>query len=256
MASVEQTEAVAQNGGAPDGIPVENPATGAIIATVPKLSAEQVAEMAARGRAAQPGWEALGFEGRGEILLRAQKWVMDNAERVIETIVSETGKTYEDAQLAEIAYAGSAFGFWAKNAPEYLADEKLRTSSVFVKGKKLVIRYAPVGLVGVIGPWNFPLTNSFGDCIPALAAGNAVILKPSEVTPLTSLLMERGAARVRSPRERLPGRHRGRRDGRGARSTRSTSSCSRARRRPGRRCSPARRRRSPRCSSSSAARTR
>jgi acyl-CoA reductase-like NAD-dependent aldehyde dehydrogenase len=55
--------------------------------------------------------------------------------------------------------------------------------------QKLVVRYQPLGLIGVIGPWNYPLTNSFGDCIPALAAGNAVILKPSEVTPLTSLLM-------------------------------------------------------------------
>ena len=53
--------------------------------------------MAARGRAAQPEWEAFGFEGRGRVLLRAQKWLMDNAEQVIETIVSETGKTYEDA---------------------------------------------------------------------------------------------------------------------------------------------------------------
>ena len=56
-------------------------------------------------------------------------------------------------------------------------------------GKKLIIRYAPVGLVGVIGPWNYPIANSFGDCIPALMAGNSVILKPSEVTPLSSLLM-------------------------------------------------------------------
>ena len=56
-------------------------------------------------------------------------------------------------------------------------------------GRKLVVRYRPLGVIGVIGPWNYPLTNSFGDCIPALAAGNAVILKPSEVTPLTSLLM-------------------------------------------------------------------
>ena len=51
------------------------------------------------------------------------------------------------------------------------------------------MRYEPVGVVGVIGPWNFPLVNSFGDCIPALMAGNSVILKPSEVTPLSSLLM-------------------------------------------------------------------
>ena len=52
-----------------------------------------------------------------------------------------------------------------------------------------MVRYAPLGVVGVIGPWNYPLNNSFGDCIPALAAGNAVVLKPSEITPLTSLLM-------------------------------------------------------------------
>ena len=64
---------------------------------MPDVSAEQVAELARRARAAQPAWEALGFEGRGRILRRAQKWVVDNAERVVETIVSETGKAYEDA---------------------------------------------------------------------------------------------------------------------------------------------------------------
>jgi acyl-CoA reductase-like NAD-dependent aldehyde dehydrogenase len=111
---------------------------------------------------------------------------------VIETIISETGKTFEDASLAEISYAGNAFGFWAKNAPEYLADERVKSGQLLVKGKKLVLRYRPLGLIGVIGPWNYPLTNSFGDCIPALAAGNCVILKPSEVTPLTSLLMAEG----------------------------------------------------------------
>ncbi len=173
-------------------IPVENPATGEIITTVPDLDAAAVAELARRGRLAQPTWEAYGFEGRGRVLRRMQKWVMDNSERIISTIVSETGKTYEDAQLAEISYGGAAFGFWAKHAGEYLADERVRSSSVLVKGKKLILRYRPLGLVGVIGPWNYPLTNSFGDCIPALAAGNAVILKPSEITPLTSLLLAEG----------------------------------------------------------------
>ena len=124
------------------------------------------------------------------MLRRAQKWVIDNADRIIETIVSETGKTREDAQLAEVGYAAHAFGFWAKKAPDYLADEKVHSSNPFVLGRKLVIRYRPVGVVGIIGPWNYPLTNSFGDAIPALAAGNSVVLKPSEVTPLTSLLMQ------------------------------------------------------------------
>ena len=148
--------------------------------------------MAARGRAAQPEWEAYGFEGRARVLLRAQKWVMDNAPRIVDTIVSETGKTYEDAELAEIGYAGNAFGFWAKNGAKYLEDDYVKSSQVLVKGKKLIHRYRPLGLIGVIGPWNYPLTNSFGDCIPALMAGNSVILKPSEVTPLTSMLIAEG----------------------------------------------------------------
>jgi acyl-CoA reductase-like NAD-dependent aldehyde dehydrogenase len=192
MASVEQQapEHAGVNGnGSAGSIPVENPATGEIIATVPDLDAAAVHELAERARRVQPGWEAIGFEARGRILKRAQKWLMDNQDRVIDTIMSETGKTYEDAQLAEISYGAHAFGFWAKNAPKYLADEKISSSQLFVKGKKLIVRWRPLGVIGVIGPWNYPLTNSFGDCIPALAAGNAVILKPSEITPLTSLLM-------------------------------------------------------------------
>ncbi len=170
-------------------IDVENPATGESIATVSVVAAEDVPSLVARGRAAQPGWEALGFDGRARVLRRAQKWIVDNSDRVCETIVSETGKAWEEALMAEIGYAAGAFGFWAKNAEDYLSDERVRSASPFIKGRKLIVRYAPLGVVGVIGPWNYPLTNSFGDCIPALAAGNSVVLKPSEVTPLTSLLM-------------------------------------------------------------------
>jgi acyl-CoA reductase-like NAD-dependent aldehyde dehydrogenase len=87
MASVEQVSipAAAENG---TGIPVENPATGEVIATVPTLGASQVKELVARARAAQPAWEALGFEERGKVFLRAQKWITDNAQQIIATIVS------------------------------------------------------------------------------------------------------------------------------------------------------------------------
>ena len=74
---------------------------------------------------------------------------------------------------------------------------------MLVKGKKLILRYRPLGLIGVIGPWNYPLTNSFGDCIPALMAGNSVILKPSEITPLTSLLMAEGLRECGLPEDVL-----------------------------------------------------
>jgi acyl-CoA reductase-like NAD-dependent aldehyde dehydrogenase len=169
---------------------VENPATGEVIRAVGLLGSEEVARMVERARAAKPGWEALGFEGRGRVLRRAQKWMVDNVERVIEVVVSESGKTYEDAQLADYGYTVAALGFWAKEARGYLADESVPSwNNPVVAGKRLIIRYAPIGVVGVIGPWNYPIANSFGDCIPALAAGNSVILKPSEVTPLSSLLM-------------------------------------------------------------------
>ena len=136
-------------GASANDVEVFNPATGKLIGTVPAMTPDQVTEAVARARKAQPAWEAAGFAERGRILRRAQKWTLDNAERIISTIVAENGKTYEDAQLAEVSYAASAFGFWAKNAPEFLADEKVKSASPFVLGRKLKVRYAPVGVVGI-----------------------------------------------------------------------------------------------------------
>jgi acyl-CoA reductase-like NAD-dependent aldehyde dehydrogenase len=202
MASVDQTVAAGetrQNGRGE--IPVENPATGEIIGRVPNASAQDVAEAVRRARAAQPIWEAMGFEGRARVFLRAQKWFVDNAQRVIDTVVAETGKTTDDAQLAEVGTSAAGLGFWAKHAPEYLADESVKSGSPFVIGRKLILRYVPFGVIGVIGPWNYPLANSFGDCLPALAAGNAVVLKPSEVTPLSSLLALEGMREAGIPED-------------------------------------------------------
>ena len=112
------------------------------------------------------------------------------------------------------------------------------------------------GVVGVIGPWNYPLTNSFGDCIPALAAGNAVMLKPSEVTPLTSLLMAEALRECGLP-DGVFQVATGRGETGAALSTRSTWSCSPARPRTGRKVAErAARTADPRSRSSWAARTR
>jgi acyl-CoA reductase-like NAD-dependent aldehyde dehydrogenase len=180
-------------------IPITNPASGETIATVPELGAEAVASLVDAARAAQPAWAEAGFARRGEVLLAARAWMVANGERIVRTIGAETGRPADETQFAELSYGLAALEFWAKMAPAYLADEELQSASPFVRGRRLVVRFAPLGVVGVIGPWNYPLNNSFGDCIPALAAGNAVVLKPSEVTPLTSLLMAEMLAEVGMP---------------------------------------------------------
>ena len=145
---------------------------------------------------------------------RAQRWMLDNAERVIGTVIEETGKTYEDAQadrprirgaVARVLGQARRGATWPTSASHYWGNPA-------VAGKKLpCCATSRCGVVGVIGPWNFPLVNGFGDCIPALMAGNSVILKPSEVTPLSSLLMAEMFAECGMPDGCLPGRDRRRR---------------------------------------------
>jgi acyl-CoA reductase-like NAD-dependent aldehyde dehydrogenase len=168
-------------------IVVRDPATGRVLRELPNLDAEAVAELVGGARAAQPAWEAAGFDARAAVFRAARRWLIANSDRMLDTICSETGKTRDDAQV-EVSVAAQSFGFWAKMAPKYLADEKLRSRSPLALGRRVKIRYSPVGVVGVIGPWNYPLVNAFCDAVPALMAGNAVILKPSEVTPLSALL--------------------------------------------------------------------
>src|SRR3954467_3350759 len=170
-------------------IPVENPATGEIIGHVPDMGAAEVKHMVDIARAAQPAWAEMGFEARAMVLYRARKWLVDNRERGARTIVGGTGKKHEDALVAQAPFIADSFGYWAKSAPKPLKDEKVKSHSPLMIGKKLIVRYQPRGVIGVIGPWNYPLTNCFGDGIAALAAGNAVIFKPSEITPYSTMLM-------------------------------------------------------------------
>jgi acyl-CoA reductase-like NAD-dependent aldehyde dehydrogenase len=174
------------------GRPIEAPATGATLARVPDVDADGVRALAAAARGAQPAWEALGFKGRGAVLRDFRAWLVRERRRVVETIAAETGKAHEDALAVEVMFVADALGFWARRAEGYLKPRHVRAHSPLMLGRRLSLAWDPAGLVGVIGPWNFPLLNNFGDAIPALMAGNVVILKPSEVTPLTSLLVAEG----------------------------------------------------------------
>ena len=168
-------------------IEVTNPASGEPVGAVPKLDAQQVAELVAKARSAQPAWQASGFGERARVFRRARQWLVENQERMAQTIISETGKTDEDAGL-ETTVAIESFAFWAKRSKGYLKDERVPSRTALLLGRKVIVRHEPLGVIGVIGPWNYPLVNAFCDCVPALMAGNSVVMKPSKETPLTALL--------------------------------------------------------------------
>ncbi|HEX8744894.1 MAG TPA: aldehyde dehydrogenase family protein [Thermoleophilaceae bacterium] len=202
MAVETQVSEATQNGhGNGRTFAVENPATGETIAHLPDLDAGQVKALVDRARAAQPDWAARSFDERARYMFRFRKWIVDNRERVARTVMDETGKTREDAFIADVFTTADALGFWAKKASVYLADERVRSTNPFVLGKKVVVRYRPFGVAGVIGPWNYPIANCFGDAIPALMAGCTVVMKPSEVTPLSSLLVEEGLREIGLPED-------------------------------------------------------
>ena len=165
-------------------IDVLNPATGGVVDAIEVASSERVAETVARVRANQSDWEALGLEGRYRWLGRLRDWIIDNIEQISDTLQAETGKVRGDIST-ELFYVTDLINFYGKNAAKYIADESVRPHSALVASKKLMIQYRPQPVVGVISPWNFPLAMALGDSVPALQAGAAVVIKPSEFTPLS-----------------------------------------------------------------------
>jgi len=183
---------------ATDIITVQNPATGRAVGSVPIDGPDVVAAKADLLRAAQPEWEAIGPRGRHKWLLMWQEWIFDNAGHITEVLMSETGKARVDASL-EAAVVADAIKYWAGHAEEFLADKRVSAHSPLYKVKKFTAVYRPLPLVGVITPWNFPLAMPGIDVPPALAAGCAVLLKPSEVTPLSAVEFVRGWSEVGAP---------------------------------------------------------
>jgi acyl-CoA reductase-like NAD-dependent aldehyde dehydrogenase len=171
--------------GAPptESFEVRNPATGEVIREVAVDSPERVREIVARVRANQAEWEALGNKGRHRWLARLRDWMIDNHDRITGTMQAETGKVRADAG-AESVYLCDLINYYGAKAEKMIGDEKARPHSLLMRSKKLVVQYRPFPVVGIISPWNFPLILSLGDAIPALQAGAAVVIKPSEFTPL------------------------------------------------------------------------
>ena len=144
---------------------------------------DAVSAMVARAREAQPAWQAIGVEARAEYLKRALAVLVESQDELIDTIVSESGKPRSEALMIDVFAAADSLSFLAKNAAKWLRAESVPTHGVLRVTKKVVLRYQPLGVVGVISPWNGPLILSLNPAIQALIAGNTVIVKPSEVTP-------------------------------------------------------------------------
>jgi acyl-CoA reductase-like NAD-dependent aldehyde dehydrogenase len=181
-----------------DSITVHNPATGLVAGTVPIDDAETVAAKARELRLFQPEWEAIGPKGRKKWMLKWQEWILDNADHITEVLMAETGKSRSDAHIEPIAVA-DMINYWSGHAEEFMKDKNVLGHTMLYKIKKLTVHYRPHPVVGVITPWNFPFAMPGLDIPPALAAGCAVLLKPSEVTPLSAVEFVRGWNEVGAP---------------------------------------------------------
>jgi len=166
---------------------VRNPATLEKIAELPVAQAADVALAVSRGREAQRAWQQTSFTERARLLYRLRDLLLDEGEKLADVLTAETGRPRAEVYGNELFYLCDAIGSWAKKSARYLRPEKIRPHFPLLKTKKVVSLYAPRGVIGIISPWNFPLTMTLGEAIPALMAGNAVVLKPSELTPLSAL---------------------------------------------------------------------
>ena len=181
----EAATTLQENGSGQERLVVINPATLEEAGSVVVSTADQMRETVARAREVQKSWAALGFSQRGRMLKRVRDAIIDGKEEIAEVISSETGKPLAESYM-EMMYVCDGIGFWTKNAPRFLADRQLRPH--LLKSKKAYTTYKPRGVIGMITPWNYPLVLSVGEAIPALAAGNAVVIKPSSTTPLSTVI--------------------------------------------------------------------
>ncbi|UCE87037.1 MAG: aldehyde dehydrogenase family protein [Deltaproteobacteria bacterium] len=168
-------------------IRLANPATLEPLGAVELAGEARVRDAILLARKAQPAWAELGFDGRGRLLRRALEVLLGRQEEFIDRIVSETGKPRSEVLASEILPACDALEFHAKRARRVLADRKIPLH--LLKHKQLRITYRPLGVVGIITPWNVPFLLALNPTVQALIAGNAVVLKPSEVTPRSGQLV-------------------------------------------------------------------
>ncbi|QBJ96920.1 aldehyde dehydrogenase family protein [Rhodococcus sp. ABRD24] len=183
------TRELSSSGAAPTTPPGETPTTfasldprtGTALADYPVATAADVTAVVERARAAAQWWEAQGFRGRRGWLLEFKKAIASDAAGLATVVSAETGKPHDDA-LLEVMLAVEHLDWAARNARKVLETRRVRSGLVSIN-QAATLGYQPLGVVGVIGPWNYPVYTPMGSISYALAAGNAIVFKPSELTP-------------------------------------------------------------------------
>jgi succinate-semialdehyde dehydrogenase/glutarate-semialdehyde dehydrogenase len=162
-----------------------NPATGAPLGEVPDQTAAEVRAAIEAARRAQREWSAVPIEARARRVLRFAEVLMARADEVIDLLVREGGKTRLEALGMEVIVVADLVRYFAKHAPGMLAPEPIPLH--LLKHRASYLHFVPRGVIGIIAPWNFPFAIPIGETMMSLIAGNGVVLKPSEVTPLIAL---------------------------------------------------------------------
>ena len=164
-----------------------NPATGEEIGRVTNTSAEKVTEAVDSSRAAFQKWRATSFAERRRLVMRAREVILDELEAIARLISDEAGKPVAESLSMEIAPVLDLMQYFAKNAEKMLKPHKINIGLYATLGRASKIVYQPLGVVGIIPAWNYPFSIPLGEAAMALMAGNTVVLKPSELTPLIGL---------------------------------------------------------------------
>ena len=167
-----------------------DPATLETVGTVATVPPEEVTEAIAEARSAQRSWAQTGFDERRRVLARVASAVLDAADEIADSVTAESGKPLVESFTSEL-FVGLDNLLWARPTQARVLRPERVSSPLHLRHKRASLRYEPLGAVAVISPWNFPFGIPFTEVATAVAAGNAVVLKPAELTPLCGALVGR-----------------------------------------------------------------
>jgi succinate-semialdehyde dehydrogenase/glutarate-semialdehyde dehydrogenase len=174
-----------------DTLPSINPVTGEVLAHLRRTPASQLPEIVSRARAAQSGWAKLPIRDRCEKFRGLRECIMASRNELADAVVRESGKPRVEALFADIFVALDSAEYWSRNAGRALRARRVPHHSTAAKAKRGYLVYDPLGVIGIISSWNYPLAIPLSQIIPALAAGNAVVCKTSDFTPQCGALIEK-----------------------------------------------------------------